>query len=143
MHKDAYKLICFDWNINGNRDVKFFEWDYWSLHWPAERRISVKEKKNRTKWNEISNQVFGFFIPIPPKGPVLYFGTEIVYQYQEVVSWNRALEAIEVAEVLSLGKLLPRTSVIQVLKFNFILMFWKDVFWVESWNIMNFHIFLQ
>ena len=24
--------MCFDRNINGNRDVKFFEWDYWSLH---------------------------------------------------------------------------------------------------------------
>jgi hypothetical protein len=30
---NAYKLMCFDRNINGNRDVKFFEWDYWSLHW--------------------------------------------------------------------------------------------------------------
>ena len=25
--------MCFDRNINGNRDDKFFEWDYWSLHW--------------------------------------------------------------------------------------------------------------
>ena len=23
--------MCFDRNINGNRDVTFFEWDYWSL----------------------------------------------------------------------------------------------------------------
>ena len=30
---NAYKLISFDRNINGNRDVKFFDWDYWSLHW--------------------------------------------------------------------------------------------------------------
>ena len=30
---NAYKLMCFDRNINGNWDVKFFEWDYWSLHW--------------------------------------------------------------------------------------------------------------
>ena len=30
---NAYKLMCFDRNINGNRDVKFFERDYWSLHW--------------------------------------------------------------------------------------------------------------
>ena len=29
---NAYKLMCFDRNSNGNRDVKFFEWDYWSLH---------------------------------------------------------------------------------------------------------------
>ena len=31
---NAYKLMCFDRNINGNRDDKFFGWDYWSLHWP-------------------------------------------------------------------------------------------------------------
>ena len=30
---NAYKLMCFDRNINGNRDDNFFEWDYWSLHW--------------------------------------------------------------------------------------------------------------
>ena len=30
---NAYKLMCFDRNINENRDVKFLEWDYWSLHW--------------------------------------------------------------------------------------------------------------
>ena len=30
---NAYKLMCFDRNINGNRNVVFFEWDYWSLHW--------------------------------------------------------------------------------------------------------------
>jgi hypothetical protein len=30
---NAYKLMCFDRNVNGNRDVQFFEWDYWSLHW--------------------------------------------------------------------------------------------------------------
>ena len=30
---NAYKLMCFDRNINGNRDDKFFDWDYWSLHW--------------------------------------------------------------------------------------------------------------
>ena len=26
--------MCFDRNIIGNRDDKFFDWDYWSLHWP-------------------------------------------------------------------------------------------------------------
>ena len=31
---NAYKLMCFDRNINGNRDVKFFDWDYCSVHWP-------------------------------------------------------------------------------------------------------------
>ena len=26
--------MCFDRNINGNRDINFFfKWDYWSLHW--------------------------------------------------------------------------------------------------------------
>ena len=25
---NAYKLVCFDRNINGNRDVEFLEWDY-------------------------------------------------------------------------------------------------------------------
>ena len=29
---NAYKLMCFDRNINGNRDDKFFDCDYWSLH---------------------------------------------------------------------------------------------------------------
>ena len=29
---NIYKLMCFDRNINGNRDVKFLECDYWSLH---------------------------------------------------------------------------------------------------------------
>ena len=24
--------MCFDRNINGNRNDKFFDWDYWSLH---------------------------------------------------------------------------------------------------------------
>ena len=26
---NAHKLMCFDRNINGNRDDKFFDWDYW------------------------------------------------------------------------------------------------------------------
>ena len=29
---NPYKLMCFDRNINGNRNDKFFEWDYWALH---------------------------------------------------------------------------------------------------------------
>ena len=29
--RNAYKLMYFDRNINGNRDVKFFGCDYWSL----------------------------------------------------------------------------------------------------------------
>ena len=30
---NAYKLMCFDRNVNENRDVKFLECDKWSLHW--------------------------------------------------------------------------------------------------------------
>jgi len=30
---NVYKLMYFDRNINGNRDVKFLECDKWSLHW--------------------------------------------------------------------------------------------------------------
>ena len=30
---NVYKLMCFDRNINGTRDVKFLECDKWSLHW--------------------------------------------------------------------------------------------------------------
>ena len=39
---NAYKLMCFDKNINGNRrDVKFFEWNYWSLHWRKNLTLST------------------------------------------------------------------------------------------------------
>ena len=37
----AYKLIHFDRNINGNGDVKFFELDYWSLHWRKNLALST------------------------------------------------------------------------------------------------------
>ena len=30
---NAYKLMCFDRNINGNRDVKILECDYLSVQW--------------------------------------------------------------------------------------------------------------
>ena len=39
---NAYKLMCFDRNINGNRDVKFFGCDYWSLHWRKNLTLSNK-----------------------------------------------------------------------------------------------------
>ena len=29
---NAYKLMCFDRNFNGNGNVKLYEWDNWSLH---------------------------------------------------------------------------------------------------------------
>ena len=39
---NAYKLMCFDRNINGNSDVKFFEWDYWPLHWRKNLTLVIK-----------------------------------------------------------------------------------------------------
>ena len=33
--------MCFDRNINGNRDVEFFEWDYWSLHWRKKFTLAI------------------------------------------------------------------------------------------------------
>jgi hypothetical protein len=46
---NAYKLLCFDRNINGNRDVKFFEWDYWSLHW--RKNLNLIHQKFQTIFN--------------------------------------------------------------------------------------------
>ena len=43
--------MCFDRNINGNRDVKFFEWDYWSLHW----------RKNLTLLKELRRSLFSWY----------------------------------------------------------------------------------
>ena len=31
---NEYKLMWFKKKINGNRNNKFLEWYYWSLHWP-------------------------------------------------------------------------------------------------------------
>ena len=42
---NAYKLMCFDRNINGNRDDKFFDWDYWSLHWPKKLTLIISESR--------------------------------------------------------------------------------------------------
>jgi hypothetical protein len=36
----------FDRNINGNRDVKFFEWDYWSLHRRKNLTLGKMAKKS-------------------------------------------------------------------------------------------------
>ena len=38
---NAYKLMCFARNINGNRNDTFFEWDCWSLHWWKNLTLSV------------------------------------------------------------------------------------------------------
>ena len=46
---NAYKLMCFDRNINGNRDDKFFDWDYWSLHWPKKLTLIKKLDFEKTK----------------------------------------------------------------------------------------------
>ena len=49
---NAYKLMCFDRNINGNRDVKFFECrDYWSLYW----------RKNLTLLKECRRSFFSWY----------------------------------------------------------------------------------
>ena len=39
---NAYKLMCFDRNINGNRNVKFLECDKWSLHWYKNLTLGLK-----------------------------------------------------------------------------------------------------
>ena len=38
---NAYKLMCFDRNINGNRDVKFFEWDQGDCREEARRAHKI------------------------------------------------------------------------------------------------------
>ena len=40
---NAYKLMCFDRNINGNRDVKFLECDYLLVR--ACMKLTLVEKK--------------------------------------------------------------------------------------------------
>ena len=55
---NAYKLMCFDRNINGNRDVKFLECDKWSLHWYKNLTLvlvcNVCFKKTSTNHSSIS-----------------------------------------------------------------------------------------
>ena len=51
---NAYKLMCFDKNINGNGDDKFFEWDYWSLHWPRKLTLVSTEKSSGFRWKKAS-----------------------------------------------------------------------------------------
>ena len=40
--------MYFDRNINGDRDVKFLEWDYWSLHWRKNLTLAPHIKKLET-----------------------------------------------------------------------------------------------
>ena len=44
---NPYKLMCFDRNINGNRDVKFFECDYLLVQRCAKPTLLPKRKKER------------------------------------------------------------------------------------------------
>ena len=37
---NAYTLMCFDRNINENRNVEFFDLDYWSMHWKKKITLS-------------------------------------------------------------------------------------------------------
>ena len=37
--------MCFDKNIDENRDDKFFEWDYWSLHTALTKETYFNQKK--------------------------------------------------------------------------------------------------
>ena len=50
---NAYKLMCFDRNINGNRDVKFLECDKWSLHWY--KNLTLVMKSVMEEWLEVSS----------------------------------------------------------------------------------------
>ena len=64
------------------------------------------------------------------------------FHWHLVSSLSEAVEVIETAEVLRPGKSLRRTSVIHVVKFSFICMFYRKKFWVESQNIpLNFSTF--
>ena len=45
---NEYKLICFERNINGNRDDKFLEWYYWPLHWPKKLTLGSKDSVKKT-----------------------------------------------------------------------------------------------
>ena len=47
-------MMCFDRNINGNRDVKIFYWDYWSLHRPKKITLSTDSKKIDEKSREFN-----------------------------------------------------------------------------------------
>ena len=40
---NAYKLMCFDRNINGNRDIKILECDYLSVQWSMKLTLLKKE----------------------------------------------------------------------------------------------------
>ena len=52
--------MCFDSNINGNRnDDKFFDRDYWSLHWPKKLTLFQKTwtlQKNQPKTKQCKFQ---------------------------------------------------------------------------------------
>ena len=70
---------------------------------------------------------------IKPSGSVIFWKDEAV-KVIEAMEVVEALEVIETAEVLGPGKSLQRTSVIQVLEFSFILIFWKKTFFGGIWK---------
>ena len=47
---NAYKLMCFDRNINGNKDVKFLECDYLSCVMVRETHFSDTNKLYNGEW---------------------------------------------------------------------------------------------
>ena len=54
---NAYKLMCFDRNVNGYRDVKFLECDKWSLHW-YENLTLTRQKETKKNQREINVVTF-------------------------------------------------------------------------------------
>ena len=53
---NAYKPKCFDRKINGNRNVKFFEWDYWSLH--RRKNLTLVERVKKSDKNSCMSTDF-------------------------------------------------------------------------------------
>ena len=78
---NAYKLMCFDRNINGNRDVKFFEHYYWSLQPTMVHTLAVSPKIRRHFRNKsrsilkLSKNVF-----YKKCGPKLIFFNEFFFR---------------------------------------------------------------
>ena len=48
--------MCFDWNINGNRDDKNFDWDYWSLHWPKKLTLVSKALISQNNYSTLQEE---------------------------------------------------------------------------------------
>jgi len=61
---NAYKLMCFDRNVNGNRDVKFLECDKWSMHRYENLTLVCMKRKNLLIHVEIVFSFVSFFTVI-------------------------------------------------------------------------------